>query len=308
MSANIPNSAEDLKEALDCIRHDDPQWWLPKGVFEKLGTIFKLDAQVMAEEAKKTGWKPKHPDLDPHDESAMVHHALQHLGIGIGHHLYDDMMRTFNAGDLKYMTKQNVVDKYGLGKLPGNMVKGTTFADLVAVAMLVHIARDDYVRSGNKQMKEREKNDKRVLNDKYNQKLIQLLADKDEERAIRSKLEVPPKRTLPWHGWEDYLRRKAEQEKALQGDASGGPGGADQPLPTPPKRGRDDGREGSPELGEGPPSKRRSGPQSIHVSQLEAFTNKLTSVGRQYFAVGEILLFVNGNSVASIADNEDDQY
>lgn len=99
MDANTPTGNSDLAEALSRVRHEKPVFWLQVGVYEKKGggNKFNHDADAMIEKAKTTGWSPITPSPTPQVVgSAVVHVALQDLGVGLGYELYLDMMEYFH--------------------------------------------------------------------------------------------------------------------------------------------------------------------------------------------------------------------
>lgn len=195
-----------------------PTGWVT-GIFNKSGRghakQFELPTADSEKRARASGWRPRdraewagRSDADP---SSYIHNALQQLGVGVGHELYDELMGEVDAREVMTQDKQKTVTRLGLDTfLHRHLINVASLNDLLAIFFLVsptvgasvgfadvHVSHQNrlclkfHSRWG-KVMMDKEEDRVAAENDK---------AEQEEEGRwdlIRQGKVPPPRRSLPW--------------------------------------------------------------------------------------------------------------
>lgn len=141
MAENTVPGVARLEEAMKLIGHQEPNFSIRAGIFNKHGNAktYTHDDNLI-QQAKETGWVPLYNSYDANttEETWATHLALQDFGVGIGHPLYDEMIRKFQPREHAALNKGDLIEKYGLGIHTANLAN-IHYKDLLSTAMLVSL-------------------------------------------------------------------------------------------------------------------------------------------------------------------------
>lgn len=139
LEEELSRLAEEQERELSRIRHEDPTWWVTDDtLFEKKGLArsFNHNEEAIAEEARKTGWRPLNFFQDDKCSSAPTHMALQQMGIGVGHPDYSTMLAKYHPSTHSSLTKKEFAEKFA-SHVPEATTRAASYRDVLSMAIAV---------------------------------------------------------------------------------------------------------------------------------------------------------------------------